>query len=748
MTNTYSTGNPLGSVDPRDSADNKSNFDEFANSSEAGYTDRLGVSRLTQTGVIQRYATFNLRGEWVTATAYNTNDVWRDGASGPYYRVPADYTSGATAAIDIAAGNAFLHQDTDKIIPVANVTALRALTGIQVGQSFYLEGHTVDLFGAGPLKATKLHTSEVDNNGTLFVVAGVVIERELNGYVTPDMFGALRTLATDSIAWNSAIAYAAANDLVASNEGGTYLIETTGTKTLSFTGVVHNVCILVENPVIIDLKGCILSPTISNTEIKNAIYVDNTNNVEILDSDIRPINTVVTRIIYRYTSIVITESNSIRVIRPKTVNSLGNCLAFNSSNVRIETGQAINATNISGMHFGLLGCDDSRISKCTTYNGTNDGDIGVFGSGENNIVESCNLYNFAITSTTRIPVFTGAQGIFVDSGMDHCSVSSNYLEGYFYGIDVKTNVNATRVTDNTLVSNKVSIAVRLGEGNDATLNTLVNGNTIIPNQGNGNTTPIFDTYTEIGIFVQNANAGVLIGNNNFGGDHTSAGTPSAYVGIYLVWSSSLSSAFQGNYKIANNQFMFENRIAARSIKNIGPAIVARGVITNDMRQLAITGNSYDLPLGNTGDNIDIIDVRYCTGLTISSDNIFSDYRNGKLIKVHDCHNAKINNNSFDLHYGILDVANTIGISFSGNNMLKGLAGVNVPTLLSVGTTYLKINDNQYTASAGPTDGEFLTGTTSDYLTMTSNQLNIINKNASNFYSFDGLNINVANNQVI
>lgn len=106
----YNTGNPIGSIDPRDAADNKENFDRFALSTERTYTDRLGVERKTVTGALQDYAAFNSRGEWATATAYNVNDIWRDGPTGAFYLVLSDYTSGASAADDIAGGNVALFQ--------------------------------------------------------------------------------------------------------------------------------------------------------------------------------------------------------------------------------------------------------------------------------------------------------------------------------------------------------------------------------------------------------------------------------------------------------------------------------------------------------------------------------------------------------------------------------------------------------------------------------------------------------------
>ena len=56
MTNTYNTGNALGSTDPRDLLDNASNLDEGMNSALPTFTDRLGVSRDTWVGMQNSFA--------------------------------------------------------------------------------------------------------------------------------------------------------------------------------------------------------------------------------------------------------------------------------------------------------------------------------------------------------------------------------------------------------------------------------------------------------------------------------------------------------------------------------------------------------------------------------------------------------------------------------------------------------------------------------------------------------------------
>lgn len=68
--------------------------------------------------------------------------------------------------------------NTNIVYPVATVADLRLLTGISVGQKFQLDGHTNQGVGGGVLTATKPHTTETDDNGYLFIVDGVVIERD------------------------------------------------------------------------------------------------------------------------------------------------------------------------------------------------------------------------------------------------------------------------------------------------------------------------------------------------------------------------------------------------------------------------------------------------------------------------------------------------------------------------------------------------------------------------------------------
>lgn len=205
----YLTGNPKGSTDPRDSSDNKEYFDEFSLSTDPTYTDRLGVVRKTITGALQAYAAYNFRGPWATSTEYNVNDVW--GYDGGFYLAFADYTSGASAAADISGGNVAPVQAAGFKRQFTSLPAMKAAVGLTAGQSVYLSsgGRSGDfeyVLGdfTAEVAADTLEGVYVKLYGVLASVG--VLRRVLNGYVTPEMFGAVGDgVADDTLSIQAAI---------------------------------------------------------------------------------------------------------------------------------------------------------------------------------------------------------------------------------------------------------------------------------------------------------------------------------------------------------------------------------------------------------------------------------------------------------------------------------------------------------------------------------------------------------------
>lgn len=86
---------------------NAEDADRLLNASGA-VTNRLGNQLLSWEQITQSHAAWNNRGAWATATAYAVNDIWEDG--GIWYVVLSAYTSGASAAADIAGTNVAILQ--------------------------------------------------------------------------------------------------------------------------------------------------------------------------------------------------------------------------------------------------------------------------------------------------------------------------------------------------------------------------------------------------------------------------------------------------------------------------------------------------------------------------------------------------------------------------------------------------------------------------------------------------------------
>lgn len=98
---------------------------------------------------LTRYAAINYTGDFVAATAYEANDVWKNTADGSLWIVPADYTSGANAQADIDAKSVRPHQDRDRIESVDTMADLRLVGNRYAGKKISVGGHTVVGFGGG-----------------------------------------------------------------------------------------------------------------------------------------------------------------------------------------------------------------------------------------------------------------------------------------------------------------------------------------------------------------------------------------------------------------------------------------------------------------------------------------------------------------------------------------------------------------------------------------------------------------------
>jgi hypothetical protein len=102
---------PLNITDLNNGKKDLDHIAEVATSEVATATDRLGRIKLTVQGAVDTLKAFNVRGAFVTATAYALKDVYTS-ANIAYVTVSAHVST--TVAADIAAGRVMIHQGATK----------------------------------------------------------------------------------------------------------------------------------------------------------------------------------------------------------------------------------------------------------------------------------------------------------------------------------------------------------------------------------------------------------------------------------------------------------------------------------------------------------------------------------------------------------------------------------------------------------------------------------------------------------
>lgn len=219
---TYNTGNPLGSTDPRDLSDNSENFDRFANGTDPSYSDRLGNTRKSFSGMESDFQQFLLNSGYEDLGTYAAgievtarNQIILDG--GEYWRVAAGtaipYTTTGAGMPEggafVAVGDAALRQELNgplssgqganlvngATIYVGSVAELEAQS-LPGGTSVYLTD--VGRAGIGVVKSGS-HTPDPQKGVFIDIANGNYWERIFSGTaVNPSWFGADMTGATDN----------------------------------------------------------------------------------------------------------------------------------------------------------------------------------------------------------------------------------------------------------------------------------------------------------------------------------------------------------------------------------------------------------------------------------------------------------------------------------------------------------------------------------------------------------------------
>lgn len=221
MTNTYLTGNPLGSTAPKDLFDNASNFDEAMNSSSPSFYDRFSLRRETWAGMQKMVADF-LENMGFEATHL----IYVDGTPLTVDR--------PTQLINRAGSTYKVKQPANFPVSLTGTWATDSLLLVDVGDVALRDdlANYVDLS-----KGSTMIGHRLDAPGT----APQTVRIKLKETISVKDFGAFGDGFTDdTAAFQLAIAYASATKNVGVYiPSGTYLIA----GSLPMTGGYANVCV-------------------------------------------------------------------------------------------------------------------------------------------------------------------------------------------------------------------------------------------------------------------------------------------------------------------------------------------------------------------------------------------------------------------------------------------------------------------------------------------------------------------------
>lgn len=393
--------------------------------------------------------------------------------------------------------------------------------------------------------------------------------------------------------------------------------------------------------------------------------------------------------------------------------NVGGCVIYTASNggtTKNCKGIRTNLNYKSPALFGIYAGQNITFDSCIGYGSTNDGDISIFGACRKNIVTNCRIFNSFEDSPNEI-AYNIAQGICVDSSAIYTTVTNCYAFGYYYGIDVKTSCDGVIVSNNQVEKCKVGIAVRLGEGNAPTCNTIVSNNTIYPNGGNGSTSPLVGDFYLSAILVEDC-YGVQILNNIMANHWTNPSTNTPFIGILYKWNKSDSVGYKVPTLIQGNNFNFENRLAVSSGSNNCYAIYMRGTENYKLDDVIINDNIVNSPFINAT-QYELFNIAYVSNLIVSN-NIFTNRNQATSnLLIDNCTNVNISSNNFGSTRSNIKFTNSDFVQVIGNIILS--PSENYYTVIFDTCSYCSFKNNTYRRLGSSTEAVIVIASSSNHL---------------------------------
>lgn len=603
-------------------------------------------------------------------------------------------------------------------------SVLRSLNTIEENYFFLNDEKRSGLFAYKPGVTAK------DDSSMVIIVAGKTFERVIEYGIKPEFFGATGDLRSDDTrAIQKTIDLAKERNFPVVFQGS-YRLRKQGEKPNAWARKNESFCLLIENTHNLKLVFGEHAEFVLDDQDAPSTLLTIRNSSHITIEGIRGSSrNPLKRHLYAGALVSIQNSDNITLRGAHARDLMHGVIAFRSNGVLISGCQVERKDDLlTGAHIGLYACQNSIIENCYTYGGSDDGDIGIFGSpSANNRISGCYLFNNTRTDADKkIPSYrnTSAQGIFVDSGAENTVVCHNYAEGYFYGIDVKTNVKRTLVTSNILKNCVVGLAARRGEGNQALGSVTFSQNQIIPNGGNGRVLKNWISDVPIGILIEDCYGASILNNTIENAEEV--GTKD-FAGLLILTSGrgNIDRMRHSPILVSQNRFVMESIISDKAGRSFSPAIVLRGGKGNPLLDVMVSNNTFD-PVYNTSKNSrGVIVADNVENLSIDG-NTFSDSRGHYTISLDQCRNTRVSNNSWSIHGGMVKATNCTALTFSHNSSNENLHDNGAASLLLVNVSHVSISSNTVVKSGNTRLAEkFLEANgSSDHFLITGNHLQL------------------------
>lgn len=480
-------------------------------------------------------------------------------------------------------------------------------------------------------------------------------------YYNLNNFKKLESDVDDTDRIQRAINYCIEKDYTLLIPHGEYIVSSRGEKLLPFVGLQRKYCILAENKKVKILMQGTIKVDLSSEEIRPNIFTFIGCEVNFNGGTFIGLKNKY-KSLYEGNSIILDRCKNSTIEKVKSYNTNGSPLLMQSVSSTVKDCYYENTSKTmayASACFGIYGSNNCSIENCISFGGCGDGDISLYGDGFNNRVINCRSFN-SLHDLQINPLSTHAQGICIDAGQNNCTVQNNYVYGYYYGIDVKTNIEACLVQNNIVERCKVGIASRNGEAEGPVVNVTIDGNLII-NGGNGDKYSIAN-YDTIGIYAQRTGS-ADIKNNTFKCDSKYTISQNSCAILVHNDHTGLNGGYYKDININNNSFINESGLGANVKQGF---VVDIRIVENSKAQIFnIINNNFS---GGFGSKLTpFIRVDKCGFLNIKG-NTFgrNDCIDGSSI-VSEVIKLEYKNNTNEYNKGSLVVLKAMRVTCNNNN---------------------------------------------------------------------------------